>query len=204
MTRSSLDIFARVYARAGQEEALAEVLVTHLPEVRATAGCLVIHDYRAVRDPRLLYIHSRWTGPDAFEQYARSTRTERFVSNAEGRMQNPPLQALRTTAIIPAATPDTAGGLYIFAPLHARAGNESAVEEALRAVHVPTTREAGCIAHHAYRGTRDRQLFYVYSVWQHEAAFDNHIGLTHTRKFSAQMDGLLNGPLEVTRATLIG
>jgi len=166
-------------------------------------GCVLIRDFRSVRDPRLLYIHSRWTDLDAFERYARLPATERFVEQAEERMENPPLRAMRTIAITPTASADVAGDLYIFAPLRARSGNELRLEAALRAVHGPTTREAGCIAHAAYRGVRDRQLFYVHSVWQSEAAFAKHIDLPHTRLFSEQAEKLLEAPLEVTRATEI-
>jgi len=53
-------------------------------------------------------------------------------------------------------------------------GEESAVEEALREVTVPTREEAGCLSFHTFRSMRDRRLFYIHSRWVDEAAFQAH------------------------------
>jgi len=54
---------------------------------------------------------------------------------------------------------------YTFVRLHAREGEESAVEEALREVTGPTREEAGCVSFHTFRSMRDRRLFYIHSRW---------------------------------------
>lgn len=200
-----LDIFARVQAKAGHETALATVLIEHLPDVRHTQGCLLVHDYRSIRDPRLLYVHSRWSDLNAFETYARLPATEQFARAAGEHMQNPPLRAERTVALEP--DPDAAlpgGELYVFAPFHARAGEEFGVAQALRSVHAATKEEPGCRAHRICRSVRDAALFYVHSIWSSEASFEQHVGLAHTVRFIKQVEPLIDRPLEVTRSRRIG
>jgi hypothetical protein len=45
--------------------------------------------------------------------------------------------------------------LFVFARFHARAGQESAVEEALREVTGPSREEPTCLGFHCVRSTRD-------------------------------------------------
>jgi quinol monooxygenase YgiN len=53
--------------------------------------------------------------------------------------------------------------LFGFVRLHAREGEESAVEEALREVIRLSREEAGCVSIHAIRSLRDRCLFFIHS-----------------------------------------
>jgi quinol monooxygenase YgiN len=94
--------------------------------------------------------------------------------------------------------------LFIFARFYARPGQEGAVEETLRAVVKPSREEAGCLGIQAFRSTRDPRLFYIHSRWVDEAAFDHHAGLPHTVLFAERVQPLIDHPLEVTRAKLIG
>ena len=94
--------------------------------------------------------------------------------------------------------------LFIFARFHARPGQESAVEETLRDVVKPSREEAGCLGIQAFRSTRDPRLFYIHSRWVDEAAFDHHAGLPHTVLFLERVQALIDHPLEVTRANLLG
>jgi quinol monooxygenase YgiN len=94
--------------------------------------------------------------------------------------------------------------LFIFARFRARTGQENALEEALQDVLAPTRKEAGCIRIHAFRSTRDPRLFYIHSQWTNEAAFEIHAGLPHTVKFIERVEPLIDHPLDVTRAELIG
>lgn len=84
-----LFIFARFHAREGQEEAVAALLREQVGPVRAEPGCLAINAYRSVRDPRLFWIHSRWTDQAAFETHADLPRTQRFVEAAEQLIDHP-------------------------------------------------------------------------------------------------------------------
>ena len=93
---------------------------------------------------------------------------------------------------------------YTFVRLHAREGEESAVEEALREVTGPTREETGCLSIHTFRSTRDRRLFYIHSRWADEAAFQVHGGLPHTVRFLERVDALLDQPREVARTEMMG
>jgi len=94
--------------------------------------------------------------------------------------------------------------LFIFTRFHASAGNESAVAEALGSVLGPSREEAGCLSLHAFRSTRDPRLFYIHSHWTNEGAFENHAKLPHTVSFIERVEPLIDHPLDVTRAELIG
>jgi quinol monooxygenase YgiN len=54
---------------------------------------------------------------------------------------------------------------YVFVRLHARQGEESAVEEALHEVTGPSREEAGCVSFHTFRSMRDRRLYFIHSRW---------------------------------------
>jgi len=94
--------------------------------------------------------------------------------------------------------------IFIFARFRARPGHEDALAEALLDVLPPSRGEPGCVGIHAFRSTRDRQLFYIHSRWRDEAAFDTHAGLPHTRRFIERAEALIDHPLDVTRAQQIG
>ena len=93
---------------------------------------------------------------------------------------------------------------YVFVRLHAREGEESAVEQALRDVTGPSREEPGCLSFHTFRSTRDRRLFYIHSRWVDEAAFQAHADLPHTVRFLKRVDPLLDQPRDVTRTEMIG
>lgn len=94
--------------------------------------------------------------------------------------------------------------LFIFGRFHARPGDESAVEEALRGVVAPSREEAGCVSIQAFRSTRDPRLFYIHSRWVDEAAFEHHATLPHTVRFIERVQALIDHPLDVTRARPVG
>jgi len=78
-----LFIFARFHALPGNEEAVAETLLEVVGPSRKEAGCLEIHAFRSVQDPRLFYIHSRWVNEDAFEVHATLPHTVRFLERVQ-------------------------------------------------------------------------------------------------------------------------
>ena len=93
---------------------------------------------------------------------------------------------------------------YVFVRLHAREGEESSVEQALRDVLSPSREERGCVSFHIFRSMRDRRLFYIHSRWVDEAAFQVHADLPHTVRFLKRVDALLDQPRDVTRTEMIG
>ena len=92
---------------------------------------------------------------------------------------------------------------YVCVRLHARAGEEGAVEEALREVCGPSRAEPGCRSFHLYRSMRDPRLFFIHSRWLDETAFQLHAELPHTVRFLKQVDALLDQPREVSRTQLL-
>jgi quinol monooxygenase YgiN len=93
-----LFIFARFHARQGQEAALAAVLGEQVPAARSEPGCLAITAHRSIRDPRLFWIHSRWSNEAAFEVHAELPRSKYFVETVQ-RLIDHPFDATRTHAI---------------------------------------------------------------------------------------------------------
>ena len=94
--------------------------------------------------------------------------------------------------------------LYGFVRLHAREGEEGAVEEALREVARRSREEAGCLNIHFFRSVRDQRLFFIHSCWVDEEAFQAHASLPHTVQFLERVDPLLDQPREVARTEMIG
>jgi quinol monooxygenase YgiN len=92
---------------------------------------------------------------------------------------------------------------YVFVRLHAREGEENAVEQALRDVTGPSREEQGCLSFHLFRSMRDRRLFYIHSRWRDEEAFRTHAELPHTVRFLERVDALLDQPRDVARTELI-
>jgi quinol monooxygenase YgiN len=92
---------------------------------------------------------------------------------------------------------------YTFVRLHAREGEESAVEQALQEVTVPTREETGCLSFHTFRSVREPQLFFIHSRWVNEAALHAHAQLPHTVRFLERVDALLDQPRDVTRTEMI-
>ena len=53
------------------------------------ARFLSIHTFRSLRDPGLFYIHSRWTGEEAFDVHATLPHTVRFLERADALVDQP-------------------------------------------------------------------------------------------------------------------
>jgi len=90
-------------------------------------------------------------------------------------------------------------GLFIFARLYAREGQEAAVIAAMREIAGPTRAEPGCLGVHYHRSIRDPRLFYIHSRWIDDAAFETHAGLPHTLRFVDEVERAIDHPLEATR-----
>jgi quinol monooxygenase YgiN len=84
-----LYIFARFHVRATEEAAAEAALRDLLPPTRQEKGCLSIHAFTSVRDPRLFYIHSRWVDESAFELHAELPHTVTFLDRLEALFDQP-------------------------------------------------------------------------------------------------------------------
>jgi quinol monooxygenase YgiN len=86
---SELYVFARFHAREAMENQVAVAMGEMLPPVRAETGCISINVFRSLRDPRLFYLHSRWTDEAAFELHATLPHTLRFIEMVKGLIDHP-------------------------------------------------------------------------------------------------------------------
>lgn len=88
--------------------------------------------------------------------------------------------------------------IFLFARLLARPGMSEHVRAAILEVLEPTRREEGCLGIHMFHSVRDGQEYYIHSHWRDLAAFEHHAELSHTVRFSATVEPLLQHPLKVT------
>jgi quinol monooxygenase YgiN len=93
--------------------------------------------------------------------------------------------------------------LFIFARFHALDGQQAAVASAIREVAGPTRVEPGCVGYAACHSDQDPQLFWIYSRWADDAAFETHARLPHTVQFIERMQTLVDGPLDISHARSI-
>ncbi len=82
-------IFGRFHAATGNEAAVADAITAVLGPTRQEPGCLSIQAFRSIRDPQLFYIHSRWTGEEAFDLHATLPHTVRFIERVEPLIDHP-------------------------------------------------------------------------------------------------------------------
>jgi quinol monooxygenase YgiN len=84
-----LFIFARFHASEGKESAVEALLREQVPKARGEPGCISIQAYRTTDDPRLFWIHSRWTDEAAFNVHAELPNTVSFVERMEPLIDHP-------------------------------------------------------------------------------------------------------------------
>ena len=81
----------------------------------------------------------------------------------------------------------------------AREGCEGELEQAIRECWAPARAEPGCVSITWYKSVRNPRLFFVYSQWADDQAFEIHAELPHTVKFIETAERLMDHPLDVTR-----
>ena len=92
----------------------------------------------------------------------------------------------------------------IIARFHAREGEEAAVRAALaEQIAYVRKHEPDCPFIDAYSSKRNTRLFWIYSRWRDEAAFDVHAELPNTLSFIRKMEKLIDHPFDATRALSI-
>jgi len=92
-------IFGRFHARAGLEDEVEGALREVSGPSRAEPGCLGLQVFQSTRDPRLFFIHSRWTDEAVFDLHAELPHTVRFIERVEQLIDHP-LDVTRTMAIL--------------------------------------------------------------------------------------------------------
>jgi quinol monooxygenase YgiN len=82
-------IFGKFHAREGCEDALGEAMRKVVLATREEPGCLEVHGFRSVGDPRLLYLHSHWADQASFDQHAKLPHTVQFLQQVETLLDQP-------------------------------------------------------------------------------------------------------------------
>jgi len=84
-----LFIFGRFHAQEAHEAAVAAALREVAGPSREEEGCLSLQVFQSTRDPRLFYIHSRWTSEAAFDHHAGLPHTVRFLERVRPLIDHP-------------------------------------------------------------------------------------------------------------------
>ena len=92
---------------------------------------------------------------------------------------------------------------FVFTRCFAEEGQQRFVAAAIQEVLAPTRQEPGCLKIDAFGSTQNQRLFHIHSCWKDEAAFDKHLQLLHTIRFLDTIQGLLDRPIDVTRAEIL-
>ena len=88
-TNTHLTTIGRFHAKEGCEAQLEAAIREAWPPAAAEEGCVSIVWYRAVRDPRLFFVHSVWKDDDAFEFHANTPGIEKFIPLVETLIDHP-------------------------------------------------------------------------------------------------------------------
>jgi quinol monooxygenase YgiN len=96
---AELFIFARFHAQPHRADDVAAALCDVLAPTRSEPGCLDIRVHRALLDPLLFYIHSRWVDEAAFERHAGLPHTVHFIDRVQQLIDHP-LEVTRTRPIL--------------------------------------------------------------------------------------------------------
>ena len=91
------DTIVRFHAKEGREEEIAAAMRQAADAVRAEPGCLGIEYFRALRDPQLFYIHSRWVDEAMFQVHASAPHTLRFLEKVVAAIDH----TLEVTRVVP-------------------------------------------------------------------------------------------------------
>ena len=90
-----LFIFVRFHACEGREDDVAAAICDVIVPSRTEPGCAAIEAFRATRDKRLFYIHSRWIDEAAFEIHAGFPHTVQFLARVQ-QLVDHPVEVIRT------------------------------------------------------------------------------------------------------------
>jgi quinol monooxygenase YgiN len=96
---AELAIFGRFHAIDGKDEMLAAEFRDTETRVRTEPGCLFIKFYRSTLNPRVFWLHARWTDEEAFNGHVILDTTQRFIDRLQGGLIEHTFEVTRTRAI---------------------------------------------------------------------------------------------------------
>ena len=92
--------------------------------------------------------------------------------------------------------------LTVIAHVCAKPGHEARVHEILMGLVAPTRAEQGCIDYDLHVSNANPAEFVFYENWVTEAHLDTHSRSAHIQSAREQMEGLLDGPIVLTKWTM--
>lgn len=87
--------------------------------------------------------------------------------------------------------------MIVVAKIKARAGEESAMEEALRGMVVKVAQEAGTLAYTLHRLQDDPTQFLLYEKYTNADAFKHHAATPYFKELFATLKPLLDGSPQI-------
>ena len=84
----------------------------------------------------------------------------------------------------------------VIARFVARQGKEDELQALLQGMLLPTRAEAGCKSYELYESD-SRGRFYLWEVWENQAALDRHAATPHFRHLQQGAEKLVKEPFEV-------
>lgn len=93
--------------------------------------------------------------------------------------------------------------LTIIAKLRAKPGMESRVRETFGVLREPTHREAGCVEYEFHQSVENPREFVFYENWTSAAHLDAHLKTPHVQAAFKIAPEILDGPVEISRWTML-
>ena len=82
-------VFVRFHAAPGNEDNVVAALTAVVNASRTEEGCVSMHAFRSIRDPRLFFIHSVWHDAAAFDLHAKLPHTVQFLDRVDPLLDEP-------------------------------------------------------------------------------------------------------------------
>jgi quinol monooxygenase YgiN len=93
--------------------------------------------------------------------------------------------------------------LTVIAHVRAKPGHEARVREILMGLIAPTRAEQGCIDYDLHASNENTREFVFYENWATPEHLDIHAKSAHILAARKLMEGLLEGPIVLTKWTMI-
>jgi quinol monooxygenase YgiN len=94
-------------------------------------------------------------------------------------------------------------GLTVMPRAKAKHGREGELEQAMRAVVVPTHQEPGCLRYAVHRSLIDPSVFITVEHWISKEAVDQHFATAHVQALLKKVPDLLMEPPDITLYELL-
>ncbi len=92
--------------------------------------------------------------------------------------------------------------LTVIAHVRAKPGHDARVREILMGLVAPTRAEEGCIDYDLHVSNENPCEFVFYENWRTPAHLDTHAKSPHIQSARKLMEGLLDGPIHLTKWTI--